>query len=579
MSEETKDEQEQPKVPDVLPVLPLRDIVIFPFMIVPLYVSRDRSIRAVDQALAENRMILLAAQKKQDEDDPGAEDIYPVGTAALIMRMLKLPDGRIRVLVQGLSRARIVVLRRGPAAPAGARRDGRRAGERPRLARGRGHDAQRQGRAREVAEPRQADLARGDRDRQQHGGAGPARRPDGLQPRPQGRGRAGDPRGARPGREAAPRPRAHDQGARGAHDAAGDLLAGQGGDGQEPARVLPAPAAEGDPVGARRGQRARRGDRAAAGEGHQGQDAEAGAGGGGAPAQEARAHAPRRGRDGDLAQLARLDGDAAVGQGLEGQPRPRGGAADPGRGPLRPREGEGAHRRVPGGAQAQGEGEGAALVLRRPARRRQDQPRPLDRAGARAQVRAALARRRQGRGRDPRPSAHLRGLDAGPHHPGHPPGGRQQPRVHDGRGGQDRRRLPRRPELGAARGARPRAEQRLPRPLPGRAVRPLERDVHLHREPDRHDPAGVPRPHGADPALGLHRGREARDRQAPPGAQAARGARPLARESRVHGPGAQGHRQQLHARGGPAELRARDRAGLAQGGAQGGRRARRRRCG
>jgi ATP-dependent Lon protease len=107
MSEEPKDEQEQPKVPDVLPVLPLRDIVIFPFMIVPLYVSRDRSIRAVDQALAENRMILLAAQKKQDEDDPGPDDIYPVGTAALIMRMLKLPDGRIRVLVQGLSRARI----------------------------------------------------------------------------------------------------------------------------------------------------------------------------------------------------------------------------------------------------------------------------------------------------------------------------------------------------------------------------------------------------------------------------------------------------------------------------------------
>jgi ATP-dependent Lon protease len=106
MNEERKDE-EQPKVPDVLPVLPLRDIVIFPFMIVPLYVSRERSIKAVDQALAENRMILLAAQRKQDEDDPGPGDIYPVGTAALIMRMLKLPDGRIRVLVQGLSRARI----------------------------------------------------------------------------------------------------------------------------------------------------------------------------------------------------------------------------------------------------------------------------------------------------------------------------------------------------------------------------------------------------------------------------------------------------------------------------------------
>ena len=107
MSEEQKKDDEPPKIPDTLPVLPLRDIVIFPFMIVPLYVSRDRSIKAVDQALADNRMILLAAQKRQDDEDPGHDDIYPVGTVALIMRMLKLPDGRIRVLVQGIGRARI----------------------------------------------------------------------------------------------------------------------------------------------------------------------------------------------------------------------------------------------------------------------------------------------------------------------------------------------------------------------------------------------------------------------------------------------------------------------------------------
>ncbi|MET0553127.1 MAG: LON peptidase substrate-binding domain-containing protein, partial [Vicinamibacteria bacterium] len=107
MSEEQKKDEEPPKIPDTLPVLPLRDIVIFPFMIVPLYVSRDRSIKAVDQALADNRMILLAAQKRQDDEDPGHDDIYPVGTVALIMRMLKLPDGRIRVLVQGIGRARI----------------------------------------------------------------------------------------------------------------------------------------------------------------------------------------------------------------------------------------------------------------------------------------------------------------------------------------------------------------------------------------------------------------------------------------------------------------------------------------
>jgi ATP-dependent Lon protease len=108
MIEDLQKEDEPVKIPDVLPVLPLRDIVIFPFMIVPLYVSRDRSIKAVDHALAENRMILLAAQKEQDEEDPGPEDIYTVGTVAIIMRMLKLPDGRIRVLVQGIGRARVL---------------------------------------------------------------------------------------------------------------------------------------------------------------------------------------------------------------------------------------------------------------------------------------------------------------------------------------------------------------------------------------------------------------------------------------------------------------------------------------
>jgi ATP-dependent Lon protease len=113
MNEEIRadDNDEPTTVPEVLPVLPLRDVVIFPFMIVPLYVSRERSIRAVDQALAENRTILLAAQRKQEQEDPGPDDIYPVGTAAVIMRMLKLPDGRIRVLVQGIARARVTTLK------------------------------------------------------------------------------------------------------------------------------------------------------------------------------------------------------------------------------------------------------------------------------------------------------------------------------------------------------------------------------------------------------------------------------------------------------------------------------------
>ncbi len=103
----------QLQIPDELPLLPLRDIVIYPFMIVPLFVSRDRSIRAVDEALGEHRMILLACQKDLDKEEPQQDDLYQVGTVAVIMRMLKLPDGRIRILVQGVSRARIKTVNSG----------------------------------------------------------------------------------------------------------------------------------------------------------------------------------------------------------------------------------------------------------------------------------------------------------------------------------------------------------------------------------------------------------------------------------------------------------------------------------
>ena len=97
----------QLQIPEELPLLPLRDIVIYPYMIVPLFVSREKSIRAVDQALGEHRMILLACQKDLDKEEPKQDDLYKVGTVAVIMRMLKLPDGRIRILVQGVSRAQV----------------------------------------------------------------------------------------------------------------------------------------------------------------------------------------------------------------------------------------------------------------------------------------------------------------------------------------------------------------------------------------------------------------------------------------------------------------------------------------
>src|SRR5947208_286327 len=91
---------EQLKLPDSLPVLPLRDIVIFPYMIVPLFVQREH-------AIAENRMIMLVAQRDLEKEEPIGGDLYNYGTAASIMRMLKMPDGRIRILVQGLARASV----------------------------------------------------------------------------------------------------------------------------------------------------------------------------------------------------------------------------------------------------------------------------------------------------------------------------------------------------------------------------------------------------------------------------------------------------------------------------------------
>ncbi len=98
------------KIPESLPVLVLRDIVVFPYMIVPLYVGRAKSKKAVDAALNSDRLILLLTQKDMNVEDPGQEQLYGFGTVALIVRMLKLPDGRMRVLVQGISRVRAQAL-------------------------------------------------------------------------------------------------------------------------------------------------------------------------------------------------------------------------------------------------------------------------------------------------------------------------------------------------------------------------------------------------------------------------------------------------------------------------------------
>ena len=93
--------------PSRLPVLPLRDVVVYPHMVIPLFVGRERSIVALDRAMASGKKILLIAQKKADLDDPEPEDLYDVGTVATILQLLKLPDGTVKVLVEGGERARV----------------------------------------------------------------------------------------------------------------------------------------------------------------------------------------------------------------------------------------------------------------------------------------------------------------------------------------------------------------------------------------------------------------------------------------------------------------------------------------
>ena len=96
------------KMPETVPVLPVRDMVVYPFMILPLYVGREKSIRAVEEALSRDRLILLVAQKDAEVEDPNSQEIYPIGTVTMIMRVLKMPDGRVKILVQGLARTRIL---------------------------------------------------------------------------------------------------------------------------------------------------------------------------------------------------------------------------------------------------------------------------------------------------------------------------------------------------------------------------------------------------------------------------------------------------------------------------------------
>ena len=94
-------------LPEELPVLALREFVVFPYMVLPLFVARERSIAAIEEAMDGDRLVLLVAQRSPENVDPDPDDLYQVGTVAMVMRSMRMPDGRLKVLVQGLGKARI----------------------------------------------------------------------------------------------------------------------------------------------------------------------------------------------------------------------------------------------------------------------------------------------------------------------------------------------------------------------------------------------------------------------------------------------------------------------------------------
>ena len=91
-----------------LPVLPLRDVVVFPHMVIPLFVGREKSVHALESAMKSDKQILLVSQREASVDHPTAKDVYQIGCVATILQLLKLPDGNVKVLVEGAQRAKVL---------------------------------------------------------------------------------------------------------------------------------------------------------------------------------------------------------------------------------------------------------------------------------------------------------------------------------------------------------------------------------------------------------------------------------------------------------------------------------------
>ena len=110
MTEQTLPDNLSQSQHDMMPLLPLRDVVVYPHLVIPLFVGRAKSVKALEIASEGNKQILLVAQKSANKDEPDADDLYEIGTLATVLQMLKLPDGTVKVLVEGAQRGRLIEL-------------------------------------------------------------------------------------------------------------------------------------------------------------------------------------------------------------------------------------------------------------------------------------------------------------------------------------------------------------------------------------------------------------------------------------------------------------------------------------
>ena len=544
------------------PVLPLRDIVVFPHMIVPLFVGREKSIRALEEVMKADKPILLATQMNAADDDPATDAIFSTGTLAKVLQLLKLPDGTVKVLVEGDSRARI---------KAYLPTEGYYEAEAEAVADDPIDPIEAEALSRSVvsefenyvklnkkispevvaavtqiedygklADTIASHLAVKLADKQAileiHSIAKRFEKCLGLMESEISVLQVEKRIRTRVKRQMEKTQREYylNEQMKAIQKELGDE------DGKDEMseledRIKKTKLTQGSArQGARRGQEA-----------------------------AADVADVRRGDGG--AQLSRLAAVDPVAEEVEDQEGPARRAGDPRRRSFRPRQGQGTHRRVSGGAAARQQADRADPLPRRPARRRQDLARQVDRQGDGARIRAHVARRRARRSGDPRPSAHLHRLDARQGHPVDAQGEDLQPALPARRDRQDGDGFPRRSVVGAARGARSRAERCVQRPLPRGRLRSVERDVRDHRQHAQH-PAGADGPHGDHPHRRLHRGREGRNRQAAPVAQFDGQARPRREGMGGRGQRPDGARAPLHARGGGAQPRARDLQSRAQGG-------------